>query len=203
MMSKVHELTYVVFDLEATYHPLIGLHEIIEIGAHKLEPTTLAISTSFETLVRPSSPISRQIKQKTGITDELVREAKPINDLWDAFTSFVEKAILVAHQASFDMSVLKKTAEYYKLQPLTNSVVDTLRLAKRLYPKEASYGLRHFRAKFELSDMNEHRATDDAYITAFLFKHLVQILENEYGITEYSQLQDFCYGANPGQMKLF
>ncbi len=202
-MSKIRDLTYVVLDLEATYHPSVGHHEIIEIGAHKLEPQTLNIITSFETLVHPSSPINRQIQQKTGITDQQVRKAKTIDTLWGDFTSFINKAVLVAHQASFDMSVLKKTAEYNQLIPITNSVIDTLRMAKRLFPRQASYGLHQFQARLGLTNLQEHRASGDAYITAILFKHLIQILEDEYDISEYQQLEEFCFDSNPGQLKLF
>lgn len=201
-MSKIRDLTYVAFDLEATYSKSLSRHEIIEIGAHRLEPGTLDIVDSFETLVRPFCRIIWPIKQKTGITDEMVREANPINEVWEDFTAFVGNAILVAHQASLDMNILRKSAEHYKLAPLTNPVLDTLRLAKRLYPEEVSYGLSHFQALLGLTAV-EHRASADAHVTAFLFKHLVQILEDRHGVSEYQQLWDFCYGEKPLQMKLF
>jgi DNA polymerase-3 subunit alpha (Gram-positive type) len=132
----------------------------------------------------------------------MVREANPINEVWEDFTAFVGNAILVAHQASLDMNILRKSAEHYKLAPLTNPVLDTLRLAKRLYPEEVSYGLSHFQALLGLTAV-EHRASADAHVTAFLFKHLVQILEDRHGVSEYQQLWDFCYGEKPLQMKLF
>jgi DNA polymerase III subunit alpha, Gram-positive type len=201
-MQKIHDLTYVVFDLEATYHPNVGFHEIIEIGAHKLESQNLDIEASFERLVKPSSPINYQIRKKTGITDSLVQNAKRIADVWIEFSSFVENAILVGHQSSLDISVLRKTAEYHKLPMLTNPVLDTLRFAKHIYPNEISYSLEHFQIKLGVS-VQKHRAQSDAYVTAILFKHIVQILENEFGLSEYEQLQDFCYSENPRQMRLF
>jgi DNA polymerase-3 subunit epsilon len=200
-MSRIHDLTYTVFDLEATYHPSVGIHEIIEVGAHKLEPLTLDIAASFERLVRPSSPINRQIKQKTGITDELVRKADSISAVWIEFSAFVENTILVGHQASLDMSILGKTAEYHSLKPLTNYVLDTLRLAKRLFPNETSYSLGHFQTRLGLT-VEKHQARVDAYVTAILFKHIVQMLEDRFGFSEYVQLYDFCYGQNPWQMRL-
>jgi len=201
-MIKIHELTYVAFDLEATCHPSLGYHEIIEIGAVKLDSKTLNVTVSFEKLIRPSTPIIKPIIEKTGITDELVKGAVSINDIWDEFRDFLGDAILVGHKVFLDIGILKKTAEREGLKLINNPALDTFRLAKRLYPREKSYGLEHFQKILGLK-ITTHRARADAYVTGVLFKHLVQKLEHEYGISDYKELWNFCYSQNPLQSKLF
>ena len=84
---------------------------------------------------------------------------------------------------------------------LTNPVLDTLRFAKHIYPNETSYSLEHFQAKLGVN-VQKHRAQADAYVTAVLFKHIVEILERDFGLSDYEQLHDFCYRENPRQMRL-
>jgi len=201
-MAKIRDLVYVVLDLEATYHPLVGRHEIIEIGACKLKPATLEIDTTFDKLVRPTSLICGPIIQKTGITDETVSKAKLIENIWSEFRSFIGDSILIDHQQSMDMSILKITAEKLNLVPINNPVIDTLRLAKRSFPNEKSYGLPHLRKVIDVKEPEKHRALNDAQDTALLFKKIVEILEKEYQVTEYQELYDFCFGKNPMQAQL-
>lgn len=201
-MSKINDLTYVAVDLEATCHPSLRYHEIIEIGAVRLDSQSFNVIDSFEKLIRPSTPIIRPIIEKTGITDRLVSRAASISNVWDEFLDFVGNTILVGHKVHLDMGILKRTAEREGLKPLNNSFLDTFRLAKRLYPKEISYGLEHFQGQLGIK-MTSHRARADAYVTALLFKHLVQKLESEYGISDYDALFNFCYSKNPLQSKLF
>lgn len=106
-MVKIRNLKFVTLDLEATYSKPLGRHEIIEIGAHKLEKGTLDIVASYETLVRSLYPIILPIKQKTGITDEMVSKTKPITEIWDDFLSFIDDSILIVYR-TIDITILKK-----------------------------------------------------------------------------------------------
>lgn len=187
--KKIRELKFVALDLEATYSKPIRRHEIIEIGACRLEPGTLNIISSYNTLVRPLYPIISPIKQKTGLTDEIVSKAKPISEIWDEFLNFLQDAILLVYK-TIDIGILQRTAEAYRLPPINNSFFDIFRLVKRLYPNEPSYSLEHFRKLLKISKIS-HRAGADAQVTALLFKHLVDILENKYKIFEYEELVIF------------
>ncbi|RLC81212.1 MAG: hypothetical protein DRJ03_20470 [Chloroflexi bacterium] len=200
-MVKIRDLKFVALDLEATYSKPLGRHEIIEIGAHKLERRTLDIIASYETLVRPLYPIILPIKQKTGITDEMVSNARPITEIWNEFLCFIEDSIILVYR-TIDITILQKTSKEYKLQPITNPFLDIFRLVKRLYPNESSYSLEHFKKLLKVSVVS-HRARADAYVIALLFKHLIELVENIYSITEYEELLDFCFkGIPPTQMRL-
>lgn len=189
--KKIRELKFTALDLEATYSKPLGRHEIIEIGAQKLEPGTFDILDSYETLVRPICRIIPAIKQKTGLTDEIVSKAKSILEIWDEFLSFIDDTILIIYK-TIDMTILQKTSEAYKVKPITNPFLDIFRLVKKLYPNETSYSLEYFRKLLKIS-IPSHRAGTDAYMTAFLFKHLIELLEKKYQVFKYSELLNFCY----------
>jgi DNA polymerase III epsilon subunit family exonuclease len=201
-MAKIRELTYVAFDLEATCHPSTRYHEIIEIGAVKLYPGNLEIKEEFETLVRPSTPIIQPIIKKTGITDKMVENAPLIHNVWDSFLNFIQDTVLVGHQVFLDLGILNKTAQRHGLKPINLPALDTMRLSRHLYPHQPSYGLEHLQKLIGLNE-KAHRAKNDARITAFLFKHFVEILENKYQIYEDEDLKDFCFDNNPLQTRLF
>jgi DNA polymerase-3 subunit epsilon len=133
----------------------------------------------------------------------MVCNVPPIEDVWEKFRFFINHAILVNHQVSMDMSILKTTAECLKLAPITNQVLCTLKLARRVFPKENSYGLPHLREILGIASNEKHRALKDAEDTTLLFKHMVEILEDRYKISGYQQLYDFCYSENPWQSQMF
>lgn len=204
MNKKIRELNFVALDLEATYSKSLGRHEIIEIGAHKLQPRTFDVIDSYETLVRPLCRIIPVIRQKTGLTDEMVAKAKPINEIWDKFLYFLQDSVLLVYK-TIDIGILERTATAYKLPKIKNSFFDVFKLAKKVYPNEPSYSLEHFRTLLKISTIS-HRAGADAYVTAFLFKHLVGILEKKYKISNYQELLNFCDSKkflNANQGKLF
>lgn len=202
--QKIRELKFVALDLEATYSKPIGRHEIIEIGACKLEPQTLNVLSFYQTLVRPLYPIIPAIKQKTGLTDEIISKARPISELWDEFLNFLQDAILLVYK-TIDIGILEKTARAYNLPLIENSFLDVFKLAKKIYPNEPSYSLEHFQRLLKISVIS-HRAEADAHVTALLFKHLIDLLEKKYEISNYKKLLNFCYPdkfLDHNQRKLF
>ena len=95
--------TYVVFDLETTGFSS-AKDKIIEIGAVKVENGE--ITDKYSTFVNPKIPIPFRITQLTSITDEMVMESPEIETILPQFLKFVGDAVLVAHNASFDVSFI-------------------------------------------------------------------------------------------------
>ena len=204
MIKKIRELNFVALDLEATYSKFLSRHEIIEIGACKLQPQTFEIIDSYETLVRPPCRIIPAIRQKTGLTDKIVAKAKPINEIWDKFLNFLQDGILLVYK-TIDIGILQRTAKAYNLPEIKNSFFDVFKLVKKVHPEEPSYSLEHFRQLLKISKTS-HRAGADAYVTAFLFKHLIGIVEKKYKISSFQELLNFCDSKKPlntNQGKLF
>ncbi len=155
---------FVVFDLETTGFGAAA--RITEIGAVRMEHGEL--TGVFSTLVNPGVHIPWQVQQLTGITDESVADAPGIEEALPAFFAFAGALPLVAHNASFDCSFLCREAA--KLGRCVEvPVVDTLRLARRVWPKLPSYKLTYLTDYFCIAQETAHRACCDAEATAKLY----------------------------------
>ena len=129
--------TYVVFDLETTgFSPIKD--KIIEIGAVKVERGK--ITERFSTFVNPKVPIPFQITQLTSITDQMVMDAPGIETVLPKFLTFVGDAVLVAHNASFDVGFIEQNCRYQDIIPDFTSV-DTVAMARILLPTLSKFKL--------------------------------------------------------------
>ena len=155
---------FVVFDLETT-----GLghdDKITEIGAVRMECGE--VTATFSTLVNPGRPIPYAVQRLTGITDRMVAQAPTIEELLPAFLDFVGGCPLVAHNAPFDAGFLRRECEALGLT-LNVPLVDTLRLARRVWPKLPSYKLTFLTDYFCIAQNSAHRAWCDAEATGKLY----------------------------------
>ena len=129
--GKNLEDSFVVVDLETTGFSSTN-DKIIEIGAVKVKNGV--VIEQFSQFVNPKITIPYKITELTGITDDMVKDAEGINIVINKFKDFVSDAILVAHNASFDVSFIKKS--YNDMgYALNNAVLDTIPLAKFLFPE--------------------------------------------------------------------
>lgn len=167
------EQDYVVFDLETTgFSPV--KNKIIEIGAVKLQGGR--ITERFSTFVNPKEPIPYKIQQLTSIRDEDVLDAPLIEEVLPQFLEFSKGCVMVAHNASFDMSFI---TENCKLLGLTHedTVVDTVGIARILLPGQAKHTLDACAKTLGISLENHHRAVDDAEATAEIFEKFLPMLQ--------------------------
>ncbi|MEG1877557.1 MAG: PolC-type DNA polymerase III [Lachnospiraceae bacterium] len=169
------ENMYVVFDLETTgFSPV--QNRIIEIGAVKLIHGE--ITDTFSTFVNPEVPIPFRIERLTGINDSMVLDAPTIESVLSDFLAFCEGAILVAHNASFDMSFVIENAARQHIK-IDYTAVDTVALSRVLLPNHAKYTLDAVAKILNISLENHHRAVDDAMATAGIYQKLLHLLEQE------------------------
>ena len=164
--------TYVVFDIETTGFSPVNNH-IIEIGAVKLESGQ--ITERFSEFVNPREPIPFEIEKLTGINDEMVMHAPGIEEVLPRFLEFSEGAVMVAHNAGFDMSFINANAKLLDI-PLKKTVVDTVGLARVLLPGLNKYKLDVVAKALDISLKNHHRAVDDAGATAEIFEAFIKML---------------------------
>ena len=166
--------TYVVFDLETTgFSPIQD--KIIEIGAVKVEQGR--ITERFSTFVNPKIPIPFKITDLTGITDDMVMDAEPVEEVLPKFLDFVGDAVLVAHNAGFDVSFIEQNCRYQEIEKEFISV-DTVALARVLLPTLSKYKLNVVAKALNISLENHHRAVDDAQATAEIFVRFVEMLKD-------------------------
>ena len=177
--------TFVVFDIETTgFSPI--KNRIIEIGAVKVEKGE--ITDRFSAFVNPDVPIPFEIEKLTGINDDMVVGAPQIDVVLPQFLEFCRDCVLVAHNATFDMSFIIENAE--KLGYETDfTYVDTVPIARILLPNQAKHTLDAVAKSLGVSLENHHRAVDDAEATAQIFVKMLPMLR-ENGTENLTQLNE-------------
>jgi DNA polymerase-3 subunit alpha (Gram-positive type) len=152
---------YVVFDLETTgFNP--NVCGITEIGAVRMRHGEVV--DEFCTFVNPEMPISQQITDTTGITNEMVKDAPKAAEALRMFKRFAGDAHLAAHNAPFDMSFIKRHGDDNGIV-FGNDCMDTLPLFRRTLPGHKSYSLGRLAADLGIT-FTHHRALNDAQATA-------------------------------------
>ncbi|WP_368251476.1 PolC-type DNA polymerase III [Enterococcus sp. 2201sp1_2201st1_B8_2201SCRN_220225] len=159
------DATYVVFDVETTGLSAV-YNTIIELAAVKMHKGN--VIESFDEFIDPGHPLSKTTVELTGITDEMVRGSLPEREVMERFTEFAKDSILVAHNASFDMGFINTTYHRLNLPEATNPVIDTLELARYLYPQFKRFGLGVLSKKFGVGLEQHHRAIYDSEATGHL-----------------------------------
>jgi DNA polymerase-3 subunit alpha (Gram-positive type) len=175
--------TYVVFDIETTgFSPLVN--RIIEIGAVKVEKGN--ITERFSTFVNPEVPIPFHIENLTGIKDDMVITAPVIAEVMPEFLAFCDGAVMVAHNADFDMSFIKYNCDRLSI-PYDFTIADTVAMARMLLPNLNRFKLDTVARALNISLENHHRAVDDAACTAEIFEKFVKMLADR-GINTLDEL---------------
>ena len=178
--------TFVIFDIETTgLKP--GSNKITEIGAVKIKNGE--IIDEFQSFVNPGVSIPEKIVKLTGITDEMVQGAPPIDKVLYEFLDFADDSCLVAHNSGFDMSFIRHFADGMGII-IHNSVIDTLGLSRTLLPHLRRHRLNIIAEDLGVSLENHHRAVDDAKATAEIFIIFIQMLTDK-GINYIKDINSF------------
>jgi DNA polymerase-3 subunit epsilon len=167
--------TYVVVDLETTgLRP--GTARICEIGAVRV--CELELCAEFQTLVDPGVPIGAAIEALTGLRDAQLRGAPTAAVAVRQLLDFAGDAVLVAHNARFDLSFLDRETERLVGARLAGPVVDTVGLARRLLAGRTSRaGLASLARFFGTAATPCHRALPDAQATAEILVSLIGLAQ--------------------------
>ena len=173
--ALLESAVFVVFDLETT-----GLSparsRIVEIGAQRVDG--LALGATFETLVNPGVQLPAAITALTGIDREDVRGAPGADLAVRRFLAFAGDAVLVAHNARFDMGFLDRAVERLTGRRVSAPVVDTVWLARRLLGSRTTrFGLQPLAHFFGTSATPCHRALADASATAEILIALIGLAQ--------------------------
>lgn len=167
---------YVAFDLETS-----GLNcetdEIIEIGALKVKEGKVA--ERFNQLIRPKVPVTPQITAITGITNEMLEKAQPVEKVIPEFILFCRDEIMLGHNVMFDYKFTKVYAKRYGL-PFEKKGIDTLKIARKVLPDLESKSLGALCEHYEIVNQAAHRAYHDALATAKIYHMLAHFYEEKY-----------------------
>ncbi|MBO5097511.1 MAG: PolC-type DNA polymerase III [Agathobacter sp.] len=189
--------SYVVFDIETTgFSPAVN--KIIEIGAVKVEGGKIV--DRFSTFVNPQVPIPFRIEELTHISDDMVVDAPTIDVVLPQFLDFCEGCIMVAHNAEFDMSFIKKNALDLGKE-FAPTVIDTVAMARFLLPTLNRFKLDTVAKAVGVALNNHHRAVDDAACTAEIFVKFIPMLK-ERGIVDLNQVNEVGTSSVDNIMKM-
>ena len=182
--ARLDGATYVVLDVETT-----GLNthadEIIEIGAVRIENGVEV--AEFSELIDPGRPVPERVVEITGITGAMLRGKPTLMDVMPRFAKFCEGAVLVAHNASFDMSFFRRAFRQAGL-PFRFPILDTLALVRNQYPQNKSHKLGNMCKQLGISLVNAHRAVHDARATSLMLIKVLNEVVAQKQITQLGQL---------------
>ena len=168
----------VIFDFETSgLSPNYG-DRAIEIGAVRVKDGVVV--DRFQQLMNPGFRISSFIENYTGITNRLLRNAPPCEEVMEAFAEFIGNDNLVAHNASFDKRFLEAELDYIGLRYQGN-VACSMLVARRIYPQAPNHKLGTLVAYRDLqAEEVFHRALADSEMTARLWLQMIEDICTSY-----------------------
>ena len=191
--------SYVLFDLETTGISA-NYDEVIEISAVKVRGGK--IIDEFSTLVNPGRTIPYGASAVNHIYDEMVADAPEFEEVLPLFLAFIGNDILVGHNiAAFDMKFLYRDFEKYMGLILPNDFVDTLRLAKIVFPDWKHRRLGDLANYYGISTVGAHRALTDCKMNQKVFELLGKELSGE-GTADVRQNVKTCPKCGMTMVKL-
>lgn len=174
---RLAELTFVVFDTETTGLDPKGGDEIVQIAAVRLVNGRIVPGEVFDRLVNPGRSIPPRATAVHRITDAMVRDAPPMSEVGSAFRRFCAGAVLVAHNAPFDMAFLHRHAEATG-ESFDNPVLDTVLLSAILFGQSETHTLDALADRFGVTipEADRHTAIGDTVATAEVFRRMLPML---------------------------
>src|SRR5215469_1854903 len=171
----LHEIEFVVLDTETTgLRP--GPHRVIEVAGIRMRAGEVV--GSFQSLLNPGVRLPAFIVQFTGITQDMVSRAPKAHEVLPDFLHFIEGAILVGHNAGFDIGFLSYEARLLGYDfPLDG--LDTIPLARRFLPGLRRFKLDKVASHLKIHVENRHRALGDARVTAAIFMKLLELAQQQ------------------------
>lgn len=188
----LHEADYVVVDVETTGAKTPPCR-IMEVGAYRVSQGHIV--AEFQTLVNPEMHIPPFIVQLTGINTAMVKDAPVFAEIVSAWLHFVEDAVLVAHNSTFDVRFLNyEIARIFPGRRMINTHLCTVKLSRRVIPGLMNYRLHTVADHFAIPILNRHRAAGDALATAEIFIRMLARL-HENGVRNLAEARRFKIGG--------
>ena len=177
------DTTYCVLDLETTgFSPITD--KITEIGIMKIKNGE--VIDQFSCFVNPEKPIPQRVVEVTNITDDMVKDAETIEKIFPKMLEFLGDSVIVAHNAGFDVGYLKYNAKVLGYE-FDYTYIDTLSLAKDLFPNFKKYKLGKIAEELGIKVEVAHRALDDVDTTVKVFNVMIQKLKDK-GVTTIDEI---------------
>lgn len=187
-------LDYVVVDVETTGTSPRKGDRVTEIAA--VEVSGGEVVGEFSSLVNPGRPIPPPVSRLTGITDDLVRDAPPFDEIADRVRKRLEGRIFVAHNVPFDWRFVSHELRRSRAVVPVGPRLCTLRLARRALPGLPRKGLDAVCRYYAIEIEDRHRALGDSLATAALLMRLIEE-GDRLGVGSWSDLRAWLDGGPP------
>ncbi|MCW2235991.1 3'-5' exonuclease [Azospirillum canadense] len=189
--TPLDQLHYVVFDTETTgLSPSTG-DEIIQIAAVRIVGGRILTGETFNALVNPKRSIPPESIPFHGITDAMVADKPTIDKVMPQFRAFVSGAVMIAHNAAFDLKFLKMKERAAGVR-FDSPVLDTMLLSRMLLGEGGDHTLDGIAERLGIEVVDRHTALGDSLVTAAVFLRMVEMLKERGANT----LDDAIRGAN-------
>ena len=170
---------YVIFDVETT--GLSAIYDrLIQVSAVKMQDGE--VLDRFDEFIDPGFPLSAQTTELTSITNEMVRGSKTEAEVLQLFRDFCGDAIITGHNVSFDLGFMNTAYDRAHMSIISAPVIDTLPLARFLYPDLRGYRLNTLSKKFKIPLEHHHLASFDSEATGHLLHIFLKEAEERYQI---------------------
>jgi DNA polymerase III subunit epsilon len=176
--TPLSDLTYVVFDTETTgLLPAQG-DEIVQIAAVRIVNGRRVGGEVFDTLVNPGRSIPASSTEVHGVTEAMVADAPPIAEVGRSFHKFAEGAVLIAHNAPFDMAFLRRHEKGIGAR-FDNPVLDTVLLSAVVFGQHETHSLDALCHRLGITIPQEmrHTAIGDTIATAEAFLKMLPMVQ--------------------------
>ena len=186
---ELNKASYVVLDLETT-----GLNcyynRIIEFGAVRVDHGI--VTETIDILVNPECPLPKKIVEITSITDKMLENQPTIKEVLPRILSFIGDAILVTHNAEFDISFLQHALRRCDMEEMKNPVIDTLSLSRYLFPESRYHSLGSLCRNMEViyDEESAHRADYDARVLNEVWQPMLVLLTKNNRHLTHAALSD-------------
>ncbi|MAV90008.1 MAG: DNA polymerase III subunit epsilon [Bdellovibrionaceae bacterium] len=164
-------MRFIAFDLETTGF-LPGVDRIVELGAVRF--INGEVEAIFSTLIDPEMSMPQAASRVNGITDDMLKGKPKIEELLEPFAEFCGDDFLVAHNAAFDTQFLTKDIEKLESKAPAGVILDSLPLARKVFPGLANYKLGTLVQHLEIPGSGFHRAEEDASFCGRVFLKIIE-----------------------------
>lgn len=174
--TPARDALFVVFDTETTgVDP--NYDRLVELAMVKIQHGRVIEQKSR--LVNPERFVPPEAEAVHHISTDMLKNQPTFPDAYRAFAAFSAGAVLVAHNARFDVNFVHMEAERHNLPQLSNPVIDSLALFRAIWPGLPSYQLKALADRLGVDEGAFHRALDDSVYTALIFNRALKDLPPE------------------------